>query len=185
MIEDLEQLRLLSDPMKLSLAQVFGEAEGTVAAAAERLGQPQTRLYRHVDALLAAGLLEVTREQPKRGTVERGFRTVARRFEVAEGLLPGDAESDGGETETLRTLLRGAESEILEALRVQDADAPPTVARFRAKLTPAQLEELQQKMFAWLEEAQASAPDAQAEDGDGDATLEIGALIALYRLPGT
>ncbi len=38
-IEDLEQLRLLSDPLKLSLVQVFGEAEGTVASAAEALGE--------------------------------------------------------------------------------------------------------------------------------------------------
>lgn len=175
-IEDLEQLRLLSDPLKLSLIQVFGEAEGTVASAASRLEQPQTRLYRHVDALLEAGLIEVTREQPKRGTVERWFRTVARRLEIADGLLPGG--TDAGESDAIRDLLRGAETEILEALETQDETAPPTVARFRANLTATQLKELEERMFAWLEEARGDT----SVPNDAE-TIEIGALIALYRIP--
>ena len=175
-IDDLEQLRLLSDPLKLSLVQVFGEAEGTVASAASTLGQPQTKLYRHVDALLDAGLIEVTREQPKRGTVERWFRAAARRFEVADGLLPGGEGSEG--SEAIRDLLRGAESEILQALDREDEVLQPTVARFRAKLTPDQLEELQSKLFVWLEEVQEDVTPPEGSD-----VIEIGALIALYRLP--
>lgn len=174
-IEDLEQLRLLSDPLKLSLVQVFGEAEGTVASAAEALGEPQTKLYRHVDALLNAGLIEVTREQPKRGTVERWFRTVARRFEVADELFAGDGPQE--EERTVRDLLRSVEAELLQALRVKDEKTSPTVARFRARLTPEQLEELQNRLFVWMDELD-SEPEA------GEDTIDIGALIALYRLPG-
>jgi DNA-binding transcriptional ArsR family regulator len=173
-IEDLEQLRLLSDPLKLSLAQVFGEAEGTVASAAEALGEPQTKLYRHVDALLDAGLIEVTREQPKRGTVERWFRTVARRFEVADGLLTGEGASD--DENTVRDLLRSAEAELLQALREEDEAVPPTFARFRARLTAEQLKELQDRLFVWLDEM-------EEEPQDGEESIEVGALIALYRLP--
>ncbi len=173
-IEDLEQLRLLSDPLKLSLAQVFAEAEGTVASAAEALGEPQTKLYRHVDALLDAGLIEVTRERPKRGTVERWFRTVARRFEVADGLLTGDGASD--DENTVRDLLRSAETELLQALRAEDEEVPPTFARFRARLTPEQLKELQDRLFVWLDEF-------DEDENDGADRIEIGALIALYRLP--
>ncbi len=173
-IEDLEQLRLLSDPLKLSLAQVFAEGEGTVASAAEALGEPQTKLYRHVDALLDAGLIEVTRERPKRGTVERWFRTVARRFEVADGLLTGDGASD--DENTVRDLLRSAETELLQALRAEDEEVPPTFARFRARLTPEQLKELQDRLFVWLDEF-------DEDENDGADRIEIGALIALYRLP--
>ena len=176
MIEELEQLRLLSDPLKLSLVQVFGEAEGTVASAAEALDEPQTKLYRHVDALLDAGLIEVTRERPKRGTVERWFRTVARRFEVADELLA--TEDPAEEDRTVRELLRGAEKELLQALREKDEDAPPTFARFRARVTPAQLRELQDRLFVWLDELESETPN-DAE------TIDIGAMIALYRLPDT
>lgn len=175
-IEDLEQLRLLSDPLKLSLIQAFGEAEGTVASAAEKLGEPQTKLYRHVDALLDAGLIEVTRERPKRGTVERWFRTVARRFTVAEGLLAGDRPED--EFDSVRDLLRSAESEILRALREHDETVPPTVARLRAKVTPEQLETLRGRLSAWLDEL-----ESENAHGEGAETIDIGAMIALYRLP--
>jgi DNA-binding transcriptional ArsR family regulator len=175
-IEDLEQLRLLSDPLKLSLIQAFGEVEGTVAAAAAKLGEPQTKLYRHVDALLDAGLIEVTRERPKRGTVERWFRTVARRFEVADGLLANDSPED--EFDSVRDLLRGAETEIVQALREHDETVPPTVARLRAKVTPEQLETLRDRLSAWLGEL-----ESKGEPGEGSGTIDIGALVALYRLP--
>jgi DNA-binding transcriptional ArsR family regulator len=173
-IDDLEQLRLLSDPLKLSLLQVFGENEATVASAAKALNEPQTKLYRHVDALLNAGLVEVTRERPKRGTVERWFRTVARRFEVADELLSTDDPAD--EERAVRDVLRGAEVELLEALRNQDEVVPPTFARFRAKVTPKQLEELQERLFVWLEE---NPPEA----AEGEETIDVGAVVALYRLP--
>jgi DNA-binding transcriptional ArsR family regulator len=174
MIENLEQLKMLSDPLKLSLVQAFGEAEGTVASAAESLNEPQTKLYRHVDALLDAGLIEVTRQQPKRGTVERWFRTVARRFEVANDLLA--AENPAEEDRTVRELLRGAETELLQALREKNEEAPPTFARFRARLTPERFKELQDRLFVWLDELD-SEPEAAS------VTIEVGAMIALYRLP--
>jgi DNA-binding transcriptional ArsR family regulator len=173
-IEDLEQLRLLSDPLKLSLLQVFGENEATVATAAEALDEPQTKLYRHVDALLNAGLIEVTRERPKRGTVERWFRTVARRFEVADELLATDDPAE--EERAVRDVLRGAEVELLEALREQDEAVPPTFARFRAKVTAKQLEQLQERLFVWLDETQRETPE-------GEETIDVGAVVALYRVP--
>lgn len=175
-IQDLEQLRLLSDPLKLSLLQVFGEREATVAAAAEAMGEPQTKLYRHVDALLDAGLIEVTRERPKRGTVERWFRTVARRFEVADDLLATEGLEE--EERAVRDVFRGAETELIQALREDDAAVPPTFARFRARVTPQQLEELQARLFVWLDEMERDIPE-NAE------SLDVGAVVALYRVPKT
>lgn len=174
-IEELEQLRLLSDPLKLSLLQVFGEEEATVATAAEVLGEPQTKLYRHVDALLDAGLIEVTRERPKRGTVERWFRTAARRFEVADELLATDNPAE--EERAVRDVLRGAETELLAAIREKDETVPPTFARFRAKATPEQLKKLQERLYVWLDELEDETPE-------GADTIDVGAVVALYRLPG-
>lgn len=173
-IEDLEQLRLLSDPLKLSLVQVFGEAEGTVASAAEALDEPQTKLYRHVDALLSAGLIEITREAPKRGTIERWFRTVAKRFEVADGLLTGNELGD--ENSAIRKLLRSTETELLKAMQDADEQFPPTFARFHARATPEQLEELQQRLLTWFDEL-------ETERTDLEGTVEIGAFVGLYRVP--
>lgn len=174
-INDLEQLKLLSDPLKLGLVQAFAEEERTVAEAAEMLGEPLTKLYRHVDALLDAGLVEVTGERKKRGTVERRFRAVARRYEVEDGLL--GATDPGPEDESIRALLRGAENEIMAALHGPKEPLAPSVARFRAKASPDRLRELQERMFSWLEEI------GEEDEVPGDDAIEVGALIALYPLP--
>ena len=63
-ISDLSDLKLLSDPLKLSLLQAFAEGPRTTRQVADDLGEKVTKLYRHVDALHEAGLLEVVAEQP-------------------------------------------------------------------------------------------------------------------------
>ena len=56
--------------------------ERTTKQVAELLNEKPTRLYHHVDALERAGLVQLTRTRPKRGTVEKYYRSVARRFEA-------------------------------------------------------------------------------------------------------
>ncbi len=76
-IKDLQQIKLLSDSLKLQLLQAFASGDKTTKQVAADLGESVTKLYRHVDALYDAGLLEITGEKQKRGTVERTFRAVA------------------------------------------------------------------------------------------------------------
>jgi predicted ArsR family transcriptional regulator len=86
-IKELKQIKLLSDPLKLQLIQSFAEGDKTTRQVATELGENVTKLYRHVDALFEAGLLEITDETQKRGTVERTFRAVAQRFEADPALF--------------------------------------------------------------------------------------------------
>lgn len=168
-IRDLEQVRLLSDPLKLQLIQMLAEKPGTAKDIARRLDENVTRLYRHVDALLDAGLIEVVRETPKRGTVERTFRAVARRFEVERDLF-GETGDSGA---AARDLLRAGEEEILRSL--ERSDDEPIVMRLRLKGTPEELGDLRQRLLDWLDAAQEPG-DAR----DDDRTEEAGALIAFY-----
>lgn len=173
-ISDLSDLKLLSDPLKLSLLQAFAEGPRTTRQVADDLGENITKLYRHVDALHEAGLLEVVSEQQKRGTVERTFRAVARRFEVDHALF-ADA-SDDTAVATIRDALRATETEVLDSLRnYEDEDHRKAMfVRVRCKATPERIAELQESLNAWIEAAQ--------EDDDGEGTEEIGALIAFYPL---
>ena len=173
-INKIEQVRLLSDPLKLQLLQAFAEGEKTAKEAAEALGESLTKLYRHVDALLEGGLIEVTRETPKRGTVERTFRAVAERFEVDQSLFSGEDDSES--INAVRDLLRVGETEILQALaHVADQEEPEmTVMRMRAKGSPEQLEKLHKSLLDWFEEVQASQEDIP------DDYEEAGLMIAFY-----
>lgn len=174
LIRQLEQVRLLSDPLKLRLIQSFAEGEKTTGQVAAELKQRVTRLYRHVDALHEAGLLEIVRETPKRGTVERSFRAVARRFEVDQSLF-----SQGGKAETahaVRDVLRAGEDEILEAImRDDETGMEPMVLRLRGRNTPANIEKLRRSLEDWIE-------SAQREGGEVEDTVGFGAMIAFYSI---
>jgi predicted ArsR family transcriptional regulator len=171
-INSLEQVRLLSDPFKLSILQAFAEEERTTKEVAETLKQPITKLYRHVDALHDAGLLEITQEKQKRGTVERHFRAVGKRFEADHSLF---ADESDDESDSVRDLFRASEDEIVSAIRtMSDNERKATFVRMRIKGSAERIDELQRQLMQWVEAVQDDVADA------GEETFEAGALIAFY-----
>jgi len=173
-IKDLEQVRLLSDPLKLQLIQAFAEDPKTTKQVAAELGESVTKLYRHVDALFDAGLLEIAGEKQKRGTIERTFRAVAHRFEADHSLFSGDGTADG--VGTARDILRTVEGEILDVL----ANASPgeeeeaLLMRLHCKASPQRIAELRRTLKEWIDSTQ---DDFEEDDENAQ---EIGALIAFY-----
>ena len=79
-LDDLEQLKALSDPLRLRILEALCGAPRTTKQVADHLGEKPTRLYHHVDALEAAGLIQLVHTRPKRGTLEKYFQSVARQF---------------------------------------------------------------------------------------------------------
>ena len=174
-ISDLDQVRLLSDPLKLRLLQSFAESARTTKQVAAELGESVTKLYRHVDALFDSGLIEVVEEKRKRGTIERTFRAVARRFEADHSLFSGAPGDEG--VNTAREVLRVGESEILEALANAGADEDRAlVMRFRGRASPEKIAELRSALQAWLD----ALPDCG--DAPGEDTEEFGGIVAFYRI---
>ena len=90
MVETPDQLKALADPLRQSLLEQFCRP-ATIKAAAGKLGVPVTRLYHHVDQLLAAGLIRVEREEKRRAVSERFFQAVARRFAVSPTAFGGES----------------------------------------------------------------------------------------------
>jgi DNA-binding transcriptional ArsR family regulator len=75
----LDQVRALADPLRLRLVEALVANELPVAGMARAVGAPVTRLYHHVDLLLGAGVIEVTRLVRRRGAEERFYRATARK----------------------------------------------------------------------------------------------------------
>ena len=175
-INDLEQVRLLSDPLKLRLVQAFAESAKTTKQVATELGESVTKLYRHVDALHNAGLLEVVEEKQKRGTIERTFRAVAQRFEADYSLF-NEAAGDEG-TEAAREMLRVSETEILNVLAkgCDDEEEKAVIMRIRGRATPEKIDELRATLKDWID----SLPNDDAACAED--TRQIGGLIAFYEI---
>jgi predicted ArsR family transcriptional regulator len=178
-ISDLQQVRLLSDPLKLRLLQAFAENAGTTKEVAAELGESVTKLYRHVDALHDAGLLEIVSERQKRGAIERTFRAVAKRFEADHTLFGEESGEEG--TRAAREILRSAETEILGAIAKMNGerDRDAMLMRFRLKASPERVEALHRSLVEWCESVQA---DENGQEENAEDTEEYGALIAFYPL---
>jgi len=175
-IKELDQIRLLADPLKLEILHAFAAGAKTTKQVASELGESITKLYRHVDALYAAGLLEITGEKQKRGTVERTFRAVARRFEADPSLFADEADRQG--LAVARDMLRACEGEILDSLARADSakSLEPVVIRLRCKGTPRRIAELRRSLTEWIEAAQEDDVSVHEDARD------VGALIAFYPL---
>ena len=93
LIDTPEQLKALAEPLRQSLLEQFCRP-ATIKQAAGRLGIPVTRLYHHVDQLLATGLIRVAREEKRRAVSERFFQAVARRFVVSPTAFGGGSRID-------------------------------------------------------------------------------------------
>ena len=155
MVETAEQLRALSDPLRQRLLEQFAGG-ATVKQAADRLGEKLTKLYHHVDQLLAAGLIRVIREEKKRATVERTFQTAARRFAVSPSAFAGGA-SPASERERVA---RAA----VEQLLADAAEGPGAfrLLRTRVRLTEAGRERLEDELYRLLRDL--DDPEAPAVD---------------------
>ena len=124
-IDDLKQVRALADPLRMRILTALCE-ERTTKQVAELLHEKPTRLYHHVDALERAGLVQLTRTRPKRGTIEKYYRSVARTFEARVSTGRGAEASREAiddvmaaafattSSEISRLLERGAESTVNE-----------------------------------------------------------------------
>ena len=180
-VRRLEQARLLTDPFKLKLLEHFAGEPATTKQVADRMGAKAPRLYRHVDALADEGLLTLVEERPKRGTIERYYRTVADRFEVDPGLFSTAPAVRDDALATIRLLLHDTESDLVRVFgrygnaRIEREDLP-MVTKVAIRGTPGEVRARQRELDAWLERCKAGGTRA----GDAADLVSFTGLIVFY-----
>lgn len=183
-VKRLEQAKLLTDPFKLKLLERFALNPSTTKQVADRMGEKAPRLYRHVDALVDEGLLELIEEKPKRGTIERYYKTVADRFEVDPTLFSTSRDKEDSAIEMLRSVFRDTESELVRWFETNeivdpDDDDVPFIMKFGVRGTPEQVADMSKKLEAWLEECKAAGREVE----DSPDLVSYSGLIAFYKRP--
>ena len=175
-VKRLDQAKLLTDPFKLKLLEGFAKP-ATTKQLADRMGEKAPRLYRHVDAMVEAGLLELVEEKPKRGTIERYYRTVAERFEVDPDLFSGESDDDGP-IDMIRSVFRETESDLVQVIGdFEETEPKPIIMKMGIRGTRKELAELRAHLENWLE-------SCDLDGHEDDAGLESwSALIAFYPRP--
>lgn len=94
-IEDAETIKALADPLRLRIMRALGRDARTkprimtVKQLAEELGEPGTKLYRHMNKLLGADLIQVAELRLVGGIVEQHYRVA----QISWGVHTGGYES--------------------------------------------------------------------------------------------
>jgi len=159
------EAKALGHPLRLRILRLAGQHEMTNKQLAERLGKdPGTVLY-HVRQLVEAGLLEpVEVRTGESGALEKPYRSTGRSWWIDGPLNDADAE------------VRLAPLEAFEAeLREAGPDSVQTFSRFSLHLSPEELDELDRRILAVLDEY--IETDSQRLDRPA-----LGGMFVIHRL---
>lgn len=149
----LEQVRALAHPLRLKLLELFAEEPLTAKQAAQKLGQPPTRLYHHVATLERAGILRLKETRAVRGATEKYFEIAQiprlSRRQAAAALRKStvqDREAIGF------ALFDQARNELLQALGARQAGGTDPIMAIRtvAWLSPAAARRLRRELMQVL-----------------------------------
>jgi len=104
-IQDLETLRVISDPLRTKIFEMLIDEPLTIRQLAERLGLATSRLYYQVNMMERAKFIRVTETRRVANLEEKVYQSVAPCIELAPGLLDF---AKSGDMEISIRLLTGA-----------------------------------------------------------------------------
>ncbi len=180
-----ESLRALADPTRQAILSALMERRDelpvlSVKELAARIGEPQTKLYRHVKQLEAAGLIRVAATRLVSGILEQRYQACQRDL-VFDGQFMRE-HADESEA-AMQALLDGFRAGFITAFRdkrlapdaVPEAESHQRPALFvtEARVSQARAREMKarlQELMTWLS-------DEDAEDPDG---ILVDVLIGYY-----
>ena len=186
-ISDVETLRAISDGTRMRILETMVQRMSpawSVKELAAALEVPQTRLYHHVELLLAQDLIRPVERRVVSGIIETRYIVTARSFQLDRALFAGDP-AVGLQVlhDTLVAVFDTARSEVEIAIRTGmiDPAAPSTdergllLSRGVSGLTPARARELRRRLVELVNEF--------GEDPAGDETVAYGLVVAVYPMP--
>ena len=174
-----EGLRALADPVRLAILAALDTRvpDGalpvmSVKELAQRLGEPQTKLYRHVKQLEAAGLIEVAATRMVSGIQEQRYRARQRDLRLSAALFREHAD----ETEAaVRSAFDAFLSGVFDRARTQgwpeDGPDKPVMVVFDDRVSLEAAERIRARV------ADVTREIAQAEAGD----IPVNVAIGFYR----
>lgn len=191
-IADPETLRAISDPTRLRLMEVMVQRQDppwSVKELAVALDVPQTRLYHHIEQLLARDVIRAVERRVVSGIIETRYRSAALSFQLDRRLFEGDSDAATRLLhDTLVTVFDTARDEIEAAMRSGAIDPSGgegtervLVARSLARLTPGRAAEFRRRLAELQEEFAGTEPGVEPEPG----AEPWGIVLAVYPLSST
>ena len=161
-ITDLETLRLLADPLRLSILGAFpplARRPMSVKEIAEKIDEGQTKLYRHVKKLEEAGLLRIVETRVVSGIIEKRYLPAQKRMTIEASVLAQEPEQDHF-TDTVVAMMDSTRDRLRAGIRAgrvpltvpqEGPDLSPHLGSIRVNMTLERYLELQAKVTDLLE----------------------------------
>lgn len=88
-VKELEQIKALSNPYRISIIEAFGGEEATAKQISQKLGEPHSKVNYHIKLLAKVKLLELVKEAPKYGVIEKFYKPIAKNFRFDGTVMKG------------------------------------------------------------------------------------------------
>jgi len=120
LIEDLETLRIITDPLRLQIIDILSSQPMTINQAASQLGLSSSRLYYHFNLLEERGLIEVVETRMVNNLMEKLYWLAAEEIEIDKSLLDfSSGEARENLVSVVTSSLEATRSEILRSLQAR------------------------------------------------------------------
>ncbi len=168
----LEQVKVVADPLRVSILEALCLEAKTTKQVAELLGEKPTRLYHHVDALSEAGLIRLVDTRQVRGTVEKYFRAVGRAFRADPGIF---RQADAGDeqnqalADVAATMLERTAGEVRNLILsghdiTSGEDGILSYVEVRA--SESEIHEINQRLMDFLKDLEENCCKGEPSEGD-------------------
>jgi DNA-binding transcriptional ArsR family regulator len=171
-VDNVAVLKAMADPTRFAILAALMRTSDlpvmSVKELAAELGEPQTKLYRHVRQLEAAGLIKVASTRMVSGILEQRYQACQRDLTFARGLV---TENSDESERVLRTVLDRHRDDFFAAARAGrlawdevaagESYRKPLLHMSDLKVSPAKAAEVRDQ----IEEILDSLQDAEDKDG--------------------
>jgi DNA-binding transcriptional ArsR family regulator len=156
LIEDLDIVRMLNDPVRSTILQLLIFEPKSVKDLAAELDVPVTRLYYHVNMLEDSGVIRVVATRKAGAMIQKLYQATARSYRPSPRIVdtiddPREAARIGVAT-VLDTARVDVEQAVAARFAEPDGDHPPSgLGRTILRLSPAEAQRLLDELGALLE----------------------------------
>ena len=184
-LTELEHVKVLADPLRVTILEAIYLQPMTTKQVAKLIGETPTKLYHHMTALEKAGIVELVETKQNRGTVEKYYQSVAKKFAIDQQLFKVAPQVEAA-VENLQSLFastfEATMAEVNETINAKmltsvDQQRAALLTRFHIAGTQTEIDKLIEKLQLWIDECRATS----TEQGE----RKYGVTVAFYPIQHT
>jgi DNA-binding transcriptional ArsR family regulator len=177
LLRTIEEVRTLSDPLRLKIIECLRDGPLTASQVAQRLGEKPTKFYYHFAELEKHGLIAAVETRQRGNLLEKYFLPVARYYRVDSAIYQAGPEALPEFYEGVRQMLDQTAQNLkgaIDSRRFTEEETADAILTYRkGHMTPDEVTEFRERMGALIREF------SEREHGP-EATIPIALTVVFH-----